>query len=66
MAKANQETVATLGEVLHSTNISYSQNSINTPVNRLIIYFQRRKLYIPDGFQPDTLLKLLQTMKRLC
>ena len=59
MAKANQETVATFGEVLHSTNISYSQNSINTPDNRLIIYFQRRKLYIPDGFQPDTLLKLL-------
>ena len=30
-----------------------------------MIYFQGMKLYIPDGFQPDTLLKLLQTMKRL-
>lgn len=26
MAKANQETVATFGEVFHSANISYSQN----------------------------------------
>ena len=33
--------------------------------NRLMIYFQGMKLYIPDGFQPDTLLKLLQVMKKL-
>ena len=65
MAKANQETVTAFGEVLHSAKISYSKNRTNTPDNRVIIYFQGMKLYIPDGFQPDTLLKLLQTMKRL-
>ena len=40
MARANQETVTTFGEVLHSANISYSQNRTNTPDNRLMIYFQ--------------------------
>lgn len=65
MARANPETVTTFGEVLHSANISYSQNRMNMPDNRLMIYFQEMKLYIPDGFHPDTLLKLLQTMKRL-
>ena len=34
MARANQETVTTFGEVLHSANISYSQNRMNTPDNR--------------------------------
>ena len=38
MARANQETVTTFGEVLHSANISYSQNRMNTPDNRLMIY----------------------------
>ena len=33
--------------------------------NRLMIYFQGMKVYIPDNFQPDTLLKLLQTLKKL-
>ena len=28
-------------------------------------FSQGLKLYIPDDFQPDTLLKLLQTIKRL-
>ena len=40
MARANQETVTTFGEVLHSANISYSQNRTNTPDNRLMIYVQ--------------------------
>lgn len=65
MARTNQETVTTFGEVLHSANISYPQGRVNTADNRLMIYFQGMKFYIPDGFQPDTLLKLLQTLKRL-
>ena len=36
MARANQETVTTFGEVLHSANIFYLQNRMNTPDNRLI------------------------------
>lgn len=69
MARTNQEAVTAFGEVLRSANESGSYNSQNNRMsvndNRLIIYFQGMKLYIPEGFQPDTLLKLLQTMKKL-
>ena len=57
MARQNQETITMFGEVLHSSNISYSQNRSSSNDNRLMIYFQGMKVYIPDNFQPDTLLK---------
>ena len=47
MARQNQETITTFGEVLHSSNISYSQNRSSSNDNRLMIYFQGMKLYIP-------------------
>ena len=50
MARPNSETVTTFGEVLHSVNNAYSQGM---------------KVYVPDGFQADTFLKLLQTLKKL-
>ena len=53
MARHNQETITTFGEVLHSSNISYSQNRSSSNDNRLMIYFQGMKVYIPDNFQPD-------------
>ena len=65
MAGQNQETITTFGEVPHSSNLSYSQNRSSSHDNRLMIYFQGMKVYIPDNFQPDTLLKLLQTLKKL-
>lgn len=65
MARQTQEAITTFGEVLHSANISYSQNRATVNDNRLMIYFQGMKVYIPDGFQPDTLLNLLQTLKKL-
>lgn len=65
MARQNQETITTFGEVLHSSNISYSQNRPSSNDNRLMLYFQGMKIYIPDNFQTDTLLKLLQTLKKL-
>ena len=65
MARQNQETITTFGEVPHSSNISYSQNRSSSNDNRLMIYLQGMKVYIPDNFQPDTLLKLLQTLKKL-
>lgn len=55
MAGQNQETITTFGEVPHSSNISYSQNRSSSHDNRLMIYFQGMKVYIPDNFQPDTL-----------
>ena len=66
MARPNSETVTTFGEVLHSANITYSQgNRAANADNRLMIYFQGMKVYVPDGFQADTFLKLLQTLKKL-
>ena len=64
MAIQNQETITTFVEVLHSSSISYSQNRSSSNDNRLVIYFQGMKVYIPDNFQPNTLLKLLQTLKK--
>ena len=51
MARQTQEAITTFGEVLHSANISYSQNRATVNDNRLMIYFQGMKVYIPDGFQ---------------
>lgn len=65
MSRANQETITTFGEVMHSANISYSQSCSTVSDNRLMIYFQGMKIYIPERFQADTLLKLLQTLKKL-
>ena len=69
MTRTNQETVTAFGEVLCSTNVSVPCNPQNDRLvandNRLMIQFQGMKLYIPEGFQPDTLLKLLQTIKKL-
>lgn len=65
MARANQETVTAFGEVLRPTNTNSFQNRISSTDNRLMIYFQGMKIYIPDGFQPDTLLTFLQTLKKL-
>lgn len=69
MARTNQEAVTAFGEVLRSANVSGSYNSQNNRMsvndNRLMIYFQGMKLYIPENFHPDTLLNLLQTMKKL-
>lgn len=56
MARQNQEIITTFGKVLHSSNISYSQNRSSSNDNRLMIYFQGMKVYIPDNFQPDALL----------
>ncbi len=65
MARTNQEAVTTFGEVLHPANTNSFQNRISSNDNRLMIYFQGMKIYIPDNFQPDTLLTFLQTLKKL-
>ena len=44
MARQNQEAITTFGEVLHSSNISYSQNRSSSNDNRLMIYFQGMKV----------------------
>lgn len=65
MARTNQEAVTTFGEVLRPANSNSFQNRVSSTDNRIMIYFQGMKIYIPDGFQPDTLLTFLQTLKKL-
>ena len=66
MSRVDQAAVTTFAEVLSTAGVTYHQQSRQTTTDsRLIIYFQGMKVYIPDGFQPDTLLKLLQVMRQL-
>ena len=68
MARATQESATTFGEVLRSAPQNYSHNQQNRTAsndNRLMIYSQGMKIYIPEDFNSDTLLKLLQTLKKL-
>lgn len=64
MGRTNQETVTAFAEVIHPANAAYQQNRTVSGDNRLIIYFQEMKIYIPDGFQPNTLLKFYRQLKR--
>ena len=69
MARTNQEAVTAFGEVLRSANVPGSYNSQNNRMaandNRLMIYSHGMKIYVPEDFNPGTLLKLLQTLKKL-
>lgn len=65
MDRTNQGNVTTFAEVIHPSNVPYQQSRTASSDNRLMIYFQGMKIYIPDGFIPDTLLKFLQTLKKL-
>lgn len=42
-----------------------TKNRTTSNDNRLMIYYQGMKLYIPDEFQSDALLQLLRTLKKL-
>ena len=68
MARQNQETITTFGEVLHSSNISYSQNRSSSNDNRLMIYFQGMKVYIPDtlGFRYSIAIPLSCCLRLAC
>ena len=65
MGRTRQEAVTTFAEVVQSLSTSHPQNRNNNNDNRMMIYSQRLKLYIPDDFNPETLLRLLQTIKKL-
>ncbi|MCI8297587.1 MAG: hypothetical protein HFG22_17265 [Lachnospiraceae bacterium] len=66
MNRVNQEAVTTFAEVLSTVGVSYHQQSRPaTTDKRPVVHFQGMKVYIPDGFQPETLLKLLQVMRQL-
>ena len=68
MSGTSQEPSTAFGEVLRPATQNYSHNtqgSIVSNDNRLMIYSLGMKIYVPEGFNPGTLLKLLQTLKKL-
>lgn len=68
MSRTSQEPSTAFGEVLRPATQNYSHNlqgRIVSNDNRLMIYSQGMKIYVPEDFNPGTLLKLLQTLKKL-
>ena len=66
MSRVDQEAVTTFAEVLSTAGVTYHQQGRQVMTDkRPVIHFQGMKVYIPDGFQPETLLKLLQVMRQL-
>ena len=72
MARTNQEAVTAFGEVLRSANVSGSYNSQNNRMaandNRLMLYFQGMKVYIPDtlGFRCSIAIPLSCCLRLAC
>ena len=68
MSGTSQEPSTAFGEVLRPATRNYSHNPQGRIVsndNRLMIYSQGMKIYVPEGFNPGTLLKLLKKLKKL-
>lgn len=66
MNRTHQENTTTFAEVFTANGISHQHNrSSNNKDNRLMLYFQGVKLYIPDGVKQETLLNTLQTIRQL-
>lgn len=66
MSRAQLEHTTTFAEVFTTAGVAYQQNrSINNHDNRLMLYFQGVKVYIPDGCKQETLLTTLQVIKQL-
>ena len=65
--RKNNEATTSFGEVMKNAGVSTQQPySKRMPEDtRLMILCQGMRIYIPDNFQPDTLLNLCQTLKRL-
>ena len=66
MSRAHLENTTTFAEVFTTAGTAYQQNrSIGSNDNRLMLYFQGVKIYIPDGCKQETLLTTLQAIKQL-
>ena len=66
MGRAHQENITTFAEVFTATGTTYQQTrSIGNHDNRLMLYFQGIKVYIPDGCKQETLLTALSAIKQL-
>ena len=66
MGKAHAEHTTAFAEVFTTPQATYQQNrSVGGSDNRLMLYFQGVKVYIPDGCKQETLLTTLLAIKQL-
>ena len=65
--RKSQETTTSFGEVMKNAGVQTHQQHVKrmTEDSRLMILCQGMRIYIPDNFQPNTLLNLCQTLKKL-
>ena len=65
--RKNQESTTSFGEVMKNAGVQTHQQHVNRMPedSRLMILCQGVRVYIPDNFQPNTLLNLCQTLKKL-
>lgn len=65
--RKQQEASTSFAEVLKTSGIQ-TQHQYNKRIpedTRLMVLCQGMRVYIPDNFQPETLLNLFQTLKKL-
>lgn len=65
MGKVNQEPTVSFAEVSRPVRYSCPQHSSPAFDGRFMIYCQGLKLFIPEDFQTESLLKVLRVMKQL-
>lgn len=65
MGKVNQEPAVAFAEVSRPVRSSCAQHSAPAFDGRFMIYCQGLKLFIPEDFQSEALLKVLRAMKQL-
>ncbi len=65
MGKVNQEPTVSFAEVSRPVRSSGPQYSSPAFDGRFMVYCQGLKLFIPEDFQAESLLKVLRVMKQL-
>ncbi len=65
MGKVNQEATVSFAEVSRPVRSSGPQHSSPAFDGRFMVYCQGLKLFIPEDFQTESLLKVLRVMKQL-
>lgn len=65
MGKVNQEPTVSFAEVSRPVRSSCPQHSSPAFDGRFMVYCQGLKLFIPEDFQTESLLKVLRVMKQL-
>jgi hypothetical protein len=65
VGKVNQEATVSFAEVSRPVRSSGPQHSSPAFDGRFMVYCQGLKLFIPEDFQTESLLKVLRVMKQL-